>query len=160
DDAVIASKDSAVGNFDDVVLGRFTHTAGLAVGTSYAQSQTLLLPLAFTGRYHLFVKTDVDNQVFENGSEADDSAESPRFLDAMPIPYADLTVDSLTVNSSAQSGQPFHVAWQVKNQGIGPTSVGTWTDTVSLTSDPAGQQLVAFLGSYTHVGVLNVADSY
>lgn len=56
----------------------------------------------------------------------------------MPIPYADLSVSQLTVDPSAQSGQPLHVAWRVTNQGIGPTNLATWGDTVSLASDPAG----------------------
>src|SRR5262249_17970646 len=155
-----ASTDATVGNSDDVVVGRFTHSGALDVGQGYSQSQSVLLPPAFTGRYHLFVQADAGNQVFENGNKADNVAEAPGLLNAMPIPYADLTVTSLDVAPSGLSGQPLHVAWQVTNQGIGPTNKGTWNDLVTLTSDPAGQHVVATLGIYSHVGLLNVRDSY
>src|SRR5262249_31026706 len=112
------------------------------------------------GRYHLFVQADPGNQVFENGNKADNVAEAPSLLDAMPSPYADLTVKSLDVAPSGLSGQPLHVAWQVTNQGIGPTSTKAWEDAVTLASDPAGRHVVATLGSFSHVGPLNVGDSY
>ena len=65
-DAIIASTDAIQGNFDDRVLATFSHTGLLALGDSYAQSQTFYLPVGFQGRYHIFVKTDSTGAVFEN----------------------------------------------------------------------------------------------
>src|SRR5262249_42600148 len=113
DDAIIASKSGVAGSFDNIILGTNSHTGALAVGASYSEIQSLLLPPAFTGRYHLLVETDSGNQVFENGNKANNAAEAPTLLDAMPIPYADLTVQSLYVAPSGLSGQLLHVAWQV-----------------------------------------------
>src|SRR5262249_24980699 len=115
---------------------------------------------AFTGRFHLSVETDAGNQVFENGNKADDTAEPPSLLDAMPIPYADLTISQLTSDASGQSGKPLHVAWRLTYQGIGRTSESAWNDAVTLTSDPAGQHVVTTLGFYTYIGLLNPTDFY
>src|SRR5262249_21833313 len=57
-DDVIASADAQVGNGDDVLLARFPHDGALAPGAGYSQTQSVTLPPAFRGRYHLFVKAD------------------------------------------------------------------------------------------------------
>ncbi|HNI80523.1 MAG TPA: CARDB domain-containing protein, partial [Rhodocyclaceae bacterium] len=159
-DALIASTDSIVGNSDDKVVGEFVHTGGLAVGDSYSRTETFLLPAYFQGRYHFFVKTDAKNAVFENGNEADNAKESPQIFDVMSIPYADLVVSAASAPTTASSGQTMSVTWTVANTGIGPTDIPGWNDEVVLTSDAAGNNVVANLGSFTHLGVLAAGDSY
>src|SRR5262249_24614213 len=51
-DAVIASVDGLAGNGDDIELAQFPHHAGLDAGSSYTQSQTILLPPSLEGRFH------------------------------------------------------------------------------------------------------------
>src|SRR5262249_36768791 len=74
-DVLLASQSVLLGCSDNKILGTFSPSGALAVGASYTQSQTFLLPPAFTGRFHLSVETDAGNQVFENGNKADDTAE-------------------------------------------------------------------------------------
>ncbi|KPJ75957.1 MAG: hypothetical protein AMJ54_13385, partial [Deltaproteobacteria bacterium SG8_13] len=168
-DAVIASGDAIVGNFDDVLLAAFDHSGSLAVGESYTRSETFLLPPAFEGRYHLYVQADADEQVFENELEANNAAAAPGFFDVMTIPYADLVVDSVTADSPGYSGQDLAITWVVRNQGIGLTSSFVWSDFVYLSpnadgSDPvlsANFDHIGFLapdGTYTRTGIIKLPD--
>ena len=65
------------------------------------------------------VRADADGVVFENALEANNAAAAPVFFDVMPIPYADLVVDSVTPQAPGFSGQPLEVTWTVRNIGIG-----------------------------------------
>ncbi len=89
---MIASPSNNVNDSGAIVLASYTHTGGLAVGQFYTQTQAIQMPPAFSGRYHLFVETDADDVVFENGSKANNVGEAPGNFDVMPIPYADLQV--------------------------------------------------------------------
>src|SRR5262249_20299440 len=138
-DTVLASPDAVAGNGDDIVLAQFVHTGALGVTQGYAQQQTIQLPPQVTGHFHLFVGTASVNQVFENGSKANNAAEAGNRVDVMPIPYADLFVSAVTPPASALSGATVNVTWTVVNQGIGTTSTGNWNDHLVLASDPQGQ---------------------
>jgi hypothetical protein len=159
-DEVLVSTNADANNPYAPVLARFPHKGALAPGSSYQQQQTFLLPAGFHGRYHLFVRTDADHQVFQNGSTANDVAEAGNFFDVTTEPYADLIVTALNVPQTANSGQPIHVTWTVANQGIATTTVNAEMDTFVLTSDPQGQQTVAVLGSVAHIGALAPGQSY
>ncbi|HEY4634688.1 MAG TPA: CARDB domain-containing protein, partial [Candidatus Limnocylindrales bacterium] len=159
-DAVVASTDAIAGNGDDQVLATFPHAGALDVGQAYTESRSLLLPPAFQGRFTLFVRTDATGVVFEHGSEANNAAAAPDVFDVMRIPFADLTVSSVTAAPTGGSGRPLSIAWTAANQGIGATNTSAWTDSVFLASDPAGASLVATLGVFEHNGVLGVGDAY
>ncbi len=159
-DTVIASPDDTPGNGDDIILGTFSHTGVLAAGQNYTQSETFLLPPAFNGQYHLFVHADAGEAVFENGDRPDRYAQAGNLFDVTQVPYADLIVSSVSVPATAASGQPMTVSWSVLNQGIGVTSPSSWGDTVSLATDPLGQDIVAGLGSYSHAGALAPGGAY
>ncbi|MEO0836110.1 MAG: CARDB domain-containing protein [Cyanobacteria bacterium J06642_3] len=154
-DRVIASRDEIVGNQDDIVLDEFTHTGGLASGASYPMSEDILLPPAFTGRYKLFVQTDAEEKVFENGFEDNNSdRKKDAFFDVMPIPYADLRIDQVRTIGEANSGQPLTVNWTVRNDGIGITNTSRWNDRLYLASDPEGKDLVHYFGEFNRAGAL------
>ena len=75
--------------------------------------------------------------------------------------YADLVVSSVTPPPLASSGQPVAVTrYTVANQGIGTTNTSEWSDHVQLASDAAGQNIVADLGYFDHLGTLAVGGSY
>ena len=59
------------------------------------------MPPGFSGRDYLFVETDVDDVVFENGLKANNVAAAPNTFDVMPIAYADLAVSSIGVSQPA-----------------------------------------------------------
>src|SRR5206468_3148752 len=138
-DTVIASTDDVLGNGNDIVLGTFTHTDGLAVNDSYTLTKTLTLTPGFQGRYFLFVQSDYGNKIFENFNETNNASRAPNFFDVLTQPSADLVVSSVSAPLTGKSGQPFTLSWTVANQGLGTTNVAEWTDTVYLTTDPAGK---------------------
>src|SRR6185436_17272899 len=88
--------------------------------------------------------------------------------DVMHIPFADLVVNSVSapvdgsggVSGGGSSGQPLRVSWRVDNVGIGATNTSTWDDVLRLTTDAAGANVIATLGSFAHNGVLPVGGSY
>ena len=159
-DAVIASPTDNLADPAAVVLAEYPHTGGLAVGASYTQTQTVQMPAGFTGRYHLFVETDVNDVVFENGSKANNVAQAPHNFDVMPIPYADLVVSSIVDPQPAGSSLPINVTWTVTNQGIGLTSVPSWSDDLALASDPAGKNIIKDYGLFNHLGPVGPGGSY
>ncbi|MEO1006283.1 MAG: CARDB domain-containing protein, partial [Cyanobacteria bacterium J06638_38] len=159
-DRVIASRDEIVGNRDDIILDEFIHTGGLASGAAYPMSEDILLPPAFTGRYNLFVQTDAEETVFENGFEDNNSDRKVNFFDVMPIPYADLKVEQVRTIGEANSGQPITLNWSVSNDGIGVTNTSRWNDRLYLASDPEGKNLVHYFGEFNRGGALAVNDTY
>ena len=155
-DSVIYSANDTLGDSDDIVLGTKTHQGGLATNESYSDSLTYQFGPNFTRHGKIFVKTDSQSQVWENGLESN-NVTSSNGVDVMPIAYADLTVDSIATSANALSGQPLEVTWQVTNRGIGITNTNQWGDSIWLT-DSSGKSWG--LGSVTHLGVLNPNDSY
>src|SRR6185503_17323213 len=111
------------------------------------------------GRFTVFVVADATAAVFENGSESNNTASAPAALDVMPIPYADLRVEGLTVPATALSGNPLAVTWTVRNDGIGRTDFISWTDTVVIARASDGTGVVTSLG-FDHIGVLEAGGSY
>jgi len=151
---------SPVGNGDDVIVGEITHTVGLDQGETYSRSETFRLGPGLTGRFHLFVQADVLQDVFENDSESNNTAEAGNLVDVVPTPYADLVVSSVSADAQVNSGQALTIAWEVANQGIGLASQESWADQVYLTLRSNGSGIVRNLGSFTHVGPLAVGGSY
>nr|WP_013334799.1 CARDB domain-containing protein [Gloeothece verrucosa]ADN18050.1 YD repeat protein [Gloeothece verrucosa PCC 7822] len=159
-DKVILSTDEILGNSDDKVIKQYTYSDGLQVGSSYTRNESILLPPAFTGRYHLFVQTDAQNAVFENGLKSNNTLIASNIVDITPRPYADLTVSSVTTQNNGSSGQPLTVSWTVTNSGIGITNTNTLTDEIFLSNDPTGQNLIKSLLSFERVGALAVGNNY
>ncbi|MEO1527560.1 MAG: CARDB domain-containing protein, partial [Planctomycetota bacterium] len=170
-DAVVLSTDDIAGNSDDRVVATFEHTGGLDVGQSYTRSETFRLPPETTGRFHLFVRSDFGDNVFENDLEANNDVTRNGQVDIMPAPYADLIVESIDVPLPVTAGQSADVSWTVRNQGIGITNRGDWRDFVYLATDAAGQNLIANLefsfqhfgqiapdGTYTRTGTIQIPD--
>ncbi|WP_404783509.1 putative Ig domain-containing protein [Altericista sp. CCNU0014] len=141
-------------------MGNFQHTGALDAGESYSRSEAILLPARFEGQYNLFVQTDAAGQVFENNLESNNNTLANNPLKVALRPYADLAVSSVAPDANASSGQPLTVSWSVTNQGIGTTDSSSWGDRLWLASDPAGQNRVAQLGSFEHIGTLAVGGSY
>ncbi len=159
-DEIIASPSNSVTDPNAVVLAEFAHTTGLAKNASYTQTQVVQMPPEFTGRYHLFVETDAGDAVFQNGQRGNDIGEDPNNFDVMPIPYADLVVSSITPPPTSGSGLTVNVSWKVTNQGIGLTSVPSWSDDLALASDPAGKNIIEDYGLFNHLGPIGPGGSY
>ncbi|MBV8656560.1 MAG: VCBS repeat-containing protein, partial [Burkholderiales bacterium] len=159
-DQVVYTTSDVLGSADDIVLGTYTHTGGLAVGASYTGSVSYTFPPGFSRHGHVFVRSNVGNTVWQNGQTAGNTLEASTPLDVMPEPYADIAVSAVAVNGTASSGQPLSVSWQVANRGIGVTDSTSWTDHVWLSSNPDGTGTTFDLGSYSHIGQLAAGGTY
>src|SRR5688500_3562224 len=78
--------------------------------------------------------TESAQDVYENGLETNNKAESSKIFDVVTRPYADLTVTSVEGPATADSGNIIRVTWEVKNQGIGITDTASWVDMLYLVS--------------------------
>ena len=80
------------------------------------------------------MQADATDVVFENGNEANNSAEAPNLFDVTPIPYADLVVSlGQRRRHGAAAASRCSVSWTVANQSpnaIGTTNTGEWSDAV------------------------------
>ncbi len=159
-DRIIASTDEVVGDGDDIILAEFIRNGLLAAGEQYRREETFLLPSGLDDRYQLFVQTDATSQVFENLAEANNAAVFDQDFDVMPIPYADLVIESATSDATGRNGEAISVAWTIANRGIGLTNDSDWNDIIRLATDPEGENIVATLGSFGRRGVLAVGDTY
>src|SRR5207253_3356501 len=142
-----------------VLLARFPHV-GRDIGSGYTRNESFLLPPAFQGRYRLYVRSDADNQVFENSLKANNVAQAATFLEVSPIPYADLAVSAVNADPTGGSGQALHISWTIANQGIGPTNSSGWDDHVQLARNADGSNIIADFGGFGHIGALSPVDGY
>ena len=160
-DRVVASLDETYGDADDLFLGEFVRTGFLTVGESYSRSETVAFPVDTTDRFHIFVETDVHDDVFEDLDENNNHTKAVTTLDIVPIAYADLVVTSITSPSAALAGREFEVTWLVENQGIGTTDRESWYDEIVLTQNPDGSApVVSTRTSIERLGSLTENESY
>jgi len=157
-DRLILSQDSVLGNGDDRIVGEFIHQGALTADASYQRQESVYLPPLLSGRFKLFVVTDAKAQVFENQLESNNAMV--RDLDVMTQPYADLQVESLSVQGQADSGKPLVVTWRVANHGIGISDQTMWRDNLWLSTNPDGTGQQISLANSTHLGALAANDAY
>src|SRR5690606_27284334 len=81
------------------------------------------------------------------------------FVDIMRQPFADLDLVSVVADPQGTNGQPLRVSWTVTNIGIASTSATSWTDRVSISSDPNGTGRRT-LTTLERLGGLPVGGSY
>ena len=158
-DVVVISSDATFGNNDDRLWARFDRSASLAVGAEETFSERINLPAGETGRFHIFVKADANDEVYENGFESNNVDSPPELIEVLPSPYADLVVTKIDVDEPVFSGKSFDVSWEVLNQGIGITSTTTWVDRVYYSSPSKGIGLT-LLGQFDHFGHLDPTQTY
>jgi subtilase family serine protease len=157
-DVIVLSEDETIG-WGDLELARVEHVGDLAPGASYSFSQLFDLPPGLTGRYHLYVQTDVEDVLADFETRENNLGEFAQFFDVMPIPYADLVIESVQTPTEAYSGESLEVTWTATNQGIGLTNRGSWRDSVYLYSDPAGEHYVTSWWQW-HYGQVSVGSTY
>ena len=80
---------------------------------------------------------------------------------AVVIPNLSVTQISLPSGAGIQSGESVDLSYQVQNTGSAPTTEGSWFDRVVLSSNKVmGDADDYSLGTFAHVGNLNVGESY
>ncbi len=141
-------------------MARFEHNGALAAGGRYDRQETITLPAALVGRFHVFVFADADGQVFEHGSEANNRNAAGNLLDVLPRPYADLVVTAIEVPAEALERQPAGRALDGGEPGHRDHRSGQLGRPRLPGRDAQGNDRVGLLGEFEHFGPLGVGDSY
>ncbi len=159
-DAVYLSPDPTLGS-DATVLGTFVHNGVLGPGESYSNSEVVNLPVGVSGSYYFIVKTDLNGQVFETGSTANETASTPQpeTVDATPPP--ELDVNAISLPATVDGGHAFTFSYTVTNAGAGGTPNSTWNDAIYLSPTETYNPATAIaLGEQTHQGSLAAGAGY
>ncbi|MEL6107215.1 MAG: CARDB domain-containing protein, partial [Planctomycetota bacterium] len=160
-DRVILSTDDILGDGDDIVLVEYSHSGAVPAGQSYSRTEIIPLEARTSGRFTLFVQTDVNDVVFELPGDASNVGQPTNNVDITPTPYSDLFVESVSVNNDPlpTNGAPLEVTWSVGNRGIATTNRDTWIDYIYVSDRDDGSGL-RLLGRSTHGGALAVDGAY
>ena len=100
-DRLVLSRDEILGDADDIVLGEFVHDGAVPEGSSYTRTEIIQLANRTSGRFTLYVQTDVNDVVFELQADASNVGTPANPVDVTQTPYSDLIVDEVTVNGNA-----------------------------------------------------------
>ncbi|MCX6270150.1 MAG: hypothetical protein NTU44_02840 [Bacteroidetes bacterium] len=142
-----------------VNLGTFPHSGTLAPDSVYEQTRLITLPAYISGRYYLFVATDVYNQVYEHALENNNTLRSDS-ITIFLTPPPDLVTTAVIAPVSVSNVETVTLQWTVQNQGVNAAS-GHWFDKIYLTNSLTLNTSTAFyLGGSTHYGPLDPDSSY
>ncbi len=130
-DAVYLSEDEKLDR-RDVLLGTRERTAALPAGESYQASLVVSLPAYNSGRYFLLVQADQRDDVYEHGTEFNNTASLR--VDLTLSPPADLTVQDVIAPAQAIPGEPVTIEWTLVNQGDNPAR-GRMREAVFISED-------------------------
>ncbi|RPI80687.1 MAG: Na-Ca exchanger/integrin-beta4, partial [Planctomycetaceae bacterium] len=158
-DRVYLSPDGVLGGGDDVYLGSVQRNGALAPNESYDATRTFTLPAELEGAFRIVVATDFDNRVVEGAFEQNNTAASLNSLIVSLRPAPDLQVTAVAAPTSASAGQPFDLAWTVRNFGPGPAN-GSWYDSIYLSLDQILDEGDTYLGYSSRPANLAVDASY
>jgi subtilase family serine protease len=156
-DQLIISRDTVIGNGDDILVGNFRHSGGLQSGESYARSATLSLPFIAQGSVFLALRTDADQETIEPDTRADNSASAAFHLQ---LPAADLSVVQVTAPEFAVSGGSADIRWSVRNEGKAYSDLALWHDRLLLSSDATVDSGDIVVANVPHAGTLAPGESY
>ncbi|CCI03111.1 CARDB domain-containing protein [Microcystis aeruginosa] len=157
-DYVYLSNDATIGN--DQLLGSFSFTGVITVGSSIDRTQSIFLPLTLSGEHRIIIQTNADNRLKERPGTGNNN----RTIDDLPINIisnlANLQVSSIIPPATAFSSQETVVEWIVTNTGVGPTNASIWYDQVWLSLDYTLDHTDIYLGQAKNASFLNPNESY
>lgn len=143
----------------DVRLGWVYHTGGLAGGANYETESNFTIPLGLSGPLYVFVVTDRQNRVFEDGRVANNTLyQADPVLVTLPLP-SDLMVSQITVAASSAPGDLLRVDFTVTNVGVN-TAPGGWSEAVYLSPVPGWSPEAVALGRVYRAPALGVGASF
>ena len=158
-DGVYISQDDVFDTASDIELGVIQHTGALNPDDEYAASGMFTLRQDIEGPYHVYVVADLRRQVYEHTNEVNNTDSSPVLLNVMGA-RVDLQVASFSGPLSAYAGDGISLSWTVRNLGLDPTPVASWTDGIYLSSDNQLDGEDTALLARPHNGVLTAYGSY
>ena len=159
-DRVYYSPDNIV-NANDVLLGTFALTGGIAAGQSVSRVQDGTIPtsaITATGDYYLYVRTDALTQVHEATGENNNVRFQPVRVRRFQRP--DLVVTNITAPNAAFFAQTVQVQWTVTNNGPGATNVPQWYDRLYIGTSATSTSGASFFRDTLSITALNPGESY
>lgn len=111
-------------------IGSRYHPAALDPGNIDTLFKTVHIPDYLTGKYYVFIKADVNNDVFEYIYE-NNNLSSP---DSVIIISPDLVANSISNDDTAWSGTSISFAWKDKNNGPGKLITQSWKDRIYIST--------------------------
>lgn len=157
-ESVFFSLDNQVG--DDLEIGSFQLTGGIAAGLSVNRIQNVTIPtsaIMATGNYFIYVKTDSENAVDEGANENNNVTFQPLHVRRLLRP--DLTITNITAPATVFFGQEIQIQWTIKNDGQGATNSTQWSDEILLGLNQTldGAERLALV---SNISFLNDGESY
>ncbi|HNN82512.1 MAG TPA: tandem-95 repeat protein, partial [Accumulibacter sp.] len=145
-DSVYLSRDLFLERSSDLYLGHVLQYRDLAVGEHYDVTQAFTVPAGYTGQLYAFVVTDVTGSVTES-VETNNATRSPGVVNVSLAPPANLVAGLITVPTNGVPGQAADITYRVSNAAGANAVVGSWKDTLYLSTDTLWDIGDAVIGS-------------
>jgi hypothetical protein len=163
-DEIFLSADSVLSD-GDILVGRLRHNTSLAAGDSYTDTAAFTLPKNIQGEYNIIVNvdrfgsSDNSNRVLEI-SEANNTLAGTGKINIALDSVPDLTITSVSADTTGIGGQALDVSWTVANSGAAAS--GKWNDGVYLSRDRIFDRNNGdiFLGTLRHLTGVASNGSY
>lgn len=138
-DMVYISTDSSANGAKTQLMAKY-NLKQLAVNETYTQTYTIGMPTEYSGKYYIFVRTDVYNEL----AELNENNNQSRFADSITVvlkPFPDIKVKDINVvGSQLVPGDSLTVNWKVENIG-NADALGGWSERITLVPDN-GQRIL------------------
>ncbi|HOY32570.1 MAG TPA: CARDB domain-containing protein [Bacteroidales bacterium] len=133
-DRIMISK-SPVYHPDSMILvteQSYTSTS-LLPGESLNRTKSISLPDNLSGAYYLYIYSDWNNNIYENGNENNNLLRS---TDSIWLAKPDLAVSTILIPPADSGTQAIDIKWSIKNVGTGIVYNRNWTDRILMTHSP------------------------
>ncbi len=156
-DGIYLSSDKTLSS-DDVLLDTIANSVALSSGQTTTINNTVTFSdCKLSGKYYIIINTDNSDLYYEYNGESNNT-----FVDSVTInwKYANLSITSFTIPSSANSGTTISTSWQVQNIGTGITYSSSWYDYIYLSTDNVYDATDIKLEYENRSGSLDASSTY
>ncbi|AEE49027.1 CARDB domain-containing protein [Haliscomenobacter hydrossis] len=137
-DVIFLSRNSTFDLTTAIRLDSLEYGGQLQAGQSINRQKNITIPDGIDGRYYLWVFTDANQKIFENGSESNNLAQA--VLDISLAPWPDLQVTKIEgVPDKMIAGNLLQLTYTVQNQGQGNVTNQVWKDRIYISASPNWQ---------------------
>ncbi|HEX8342999.1 MAG TPA: CARDB domain-containing protein, partial [Tepidisphaeraceae bacterium] len=147
---IYLSADAEAGGDDFFKAVEFTGT--IAAGASITRTESIDIPIAYSGPRRVVVVTDASNSVFEDVGDANNTTIDDAVMNITLPPTPDLVVASITAPATQRSGRAMPVSWTITNNGTAAMT-GTFQEAVYLSADGVIGNDAAF-ATFTFTGTI------
>jgi hypothetical protein len=163
-DALYLSTDTVFDAGSDILVDKWQIFGPLTANQSYSKNKPTTIPNGLSGLYYMMLVSDhkdVNNDIYPaNNIALKTSGQKaiPVYINLTPSP--DLIVETFDIPIECTSGQPFDVIFKVRNIGNGPTSGGSWTDKIYLSTDFEIDNNDDVIATYKRTSALDSSQYY